>query len=101
MELKKITDPYPHAIITEVVRRDVYTQLRFPELPKRNNTRAGWDLFKGEKRYDEFFTQDPRWKHAQQILDSEEFIFSICRAFRDELKLQEIDVDKLELIDFI
>ena len=51
MELKKLTAPYPHAIITNVIPSDVYSQLKFPQLQKRNNTRAGWDLFKGEKRY--------------------------------------------------
>jgi len=101
MEIRRLTDPYPHAIITEVVPPDVYAQLKFPELERRNNTRAGWDLFKGEKRYDEFFAGDPIWKRVKDILDSEEFVFSICLAFKDDLKLQNIDVDKLKLIDFV
>lgn len=100
MEIKQLTKPYPHAIITEVIPWDVYRQLKFPELQKRKNTRAGWDLFKGEKRYDEFFAQDPMWKRVKDALDSEVFILSICRAFKDELKLQGIDAEKLKLIDF-
>jgi hypothetical protein len=101
MKIRQLTDPYPHAIITEVIPPDVYAQLKFPELKRRNNTRAGWDLFKGEKRYDEFFAGDDRWKRVKEVLDSEEFILFICRAFRSELRLQGIDVDKLKLIDFV
>ena len=101
MQMKMVKDPFPHAIITEVIPWDLYRQLKFPELQKRNNTRAGWDLFKGEKRYNEFFAGDPIWKQAKDILDSEKLIFSICRAFEDELKLQGIDVDRLQLTDFV
>ncbi len=101
MELKKLTAPYPHAIITNVIPSDVYSQLKFPQLQKRNHTRAGWDLFKGEKRYDEFFASDPSWKRVRDLLDSEDFILEICRNFRDELKAAGIDVDKLKLFEFI
>jgi hypothetical protein len=101
MEIKLVKEPFPHAIITEVIPWDLYRQLKFPALQKRNNTRAGWDLFKGEKRYDKFFARDPIWKQAKDILDSGKLIFSICRGFRDELKQQGIDVSRLQLIDFV
>ena len=42
MEIRQLTDPYPHAIITDVIPQSVYAQLKFPELQRRNNTRAGW-----------------------------------------------------------
>ncbi len=101
MQMKMVRYPFPHVIVTDVIPWDLYRQLKFPELQKRNNTRAGWDLFKGEKRYNEFFAGNPIWKQAKDILDSEKLIFSICRAFEDDLKLQAIDVDRLQLIDFV
>ena len=100
MEITKLTDPYPHAILTNVIPADLYSQLKFPQMQKRNNTRAGWDLFKGEKNYDDFFAADQNWKRVQTLLDSEEFIFSMCRVFEPEFKLQNIDVKRLKLFEF-
>jgi hypothetical protein len=100
MQIQKIVDPYPHAILTDVIPQEIYSQLTFPQLERRNNTRAGWDLFKGEKKYDEFFAADPNWNKVRQWLDSEAFIFSICQAFREDLAKIQIDVDRLKLFEF-
>jgi hypothetical protein len=98
MQIQKIVDPYPHAILTDVIPQEMYSQLTFPK-ERRNNTRAGWDLFKGEQKYDDFFAADPNWNKVRERLDSEAFIFSICQAFREDLAKVQIDVDRLKLFE--
>lgn len=100
MNIEKFAEPFPHARLTDVIPADVYKELKFPALQKRSHTRAGWDLFKGEKKYDEFFAADANWHKVRELLDSDTFIFSICQLFRDELTLQGIDADKLRLIEY-
>jgi hypothetical protein len=100
MDITKVADPYPHAILENVIPAELYSRLKFPEMRRRNNTRAGWDLFKGEKQYDEFFASNSDWKLVQQFLDSEQFIISVCRIFDDELLQQGVEIDKLKLIEF-
>lgn len=98
--IEKFSDPYPHLALTNVVPPDVYAKLTFPQLQKRSQTRAGWDLFKGESEYDHFFQTDPAWGEVRKLLDSKAFIYLVVSQFRDELAELGVNVDALNLIEF-
>lgn len=101
MKVKKVLEPFPHLIIEELIDSKVYSSLKFPKLVKRENTRAGWDLFKGELGYDEFFESDPNWKLVRELLDSPNFIKFVLSQFKEELENIDIDISDLKFVDYI
>ena len=102
MKTEKFDLPFPHLKISDVIEKDVYENLKFPELKKRENTRSGWDLFKGEKLWDEFFAKKP-WYYLKETLESREFISSILEQFEQEI-LKDSRINNplnYKIIDFI
>ena len=102
MKISKQKSPFPYIVIDEVIPNDIYSKLVFPKLKKRKNTRSGWDLFKGEKQWDNFFSK-PYWSEVRRTLESKEFILKIIEQFEKEIESESRinNPTDFELIDFI
>ena len=73
--------------------------MQSPELDKRNNTRSGWDLFKGESEWDLVFGQEG-WKDVKEKLNSQKFITKILDFFSEELARNGLNVGGQKLVEF-
>lgn len=102
MKITKHNDPSPYIIIEDVLSKEIYNKLKFPKLKKRLNTRSGWDLFKGEKEWEEFFSK-PYWNDLKNKLESKKFIETIIKQFETEIKLESRIKNplKFQIIDYI
>ena len=102
MKITKYTQPTPYITIENVLPKEIYDNLKFPKLEKRANTRSGWDLFKGEKKWDEFFSQD-YWRTLKDTIESKEFVKKVISQFEDEINAESRikNPKDFSIIDFI
>lgn len=100
MKITKYDEPYPYLVIDDVLSDEFISKMRFPDLERRSNTRSGWDLFKGEREWGEFFGKEP-WKEVAEKLDSLEFVQTILSFFERELAEIGIEHKAIRVIDYI
>jgi hypothetical protein len=92
MHLGYFADPTPHAVISELVPPAVYEQIRFPDIPPRQDGRIGRDVYYGEPEWPEIMAQ-PGWAEFSSAFMSEEFMQRVIALFAEDIRAHGCKLD--------
>lgn len=101
MKYEYFTEPFPHCYISEIVPRDIYDKITFPELSPIENRRATTGLFRGDEGYSDIISLDG-WKQVHQYFTDPKTVKEIVNLFSKDLSKYncKIQPDKIYPEDY-
>lgn|GEM_PF-5797239 len=98
MRIEYFRSPTPHAFIPQLIAPELYSQIRFPDIPPRPMGRIGRDIYFGEPEWPEIMAQ-PGWTEFSSTFMSEAFMRRLMEMFADDIRTHGcgIDPDKVYL----
>jgi len=103
MKYEYFTDPFPHCYISELVPRDIYDKINFPEtIQDEKNRRAVKGLFRDDEGYSDIISSDG-WKDVHQYFTNPKTLKEIINLFSKDISKynSNIQVDKIYFKDYL
>ena len=102
MKYEYFTDPCPHIYISELVPREIYDKIKFPEIKPIKNRRATKGIFRGDEFYSEHISSEG-WKEFYQYFTSFETIKEIVNIFVNDIQRYNcrLQPDKIYFKDYV
>ena len=92
-------EPHPHLVVHQIVAREDYQAMRFPD--EHIMPGATWGLTSTDPEYREVLT-DRRWRALHDTLCSAQFVRGVLQCFADDMRRAEclVDPDRARLTSF-
>lgn len=102
MKFEYFTDPIPYLYISEIVPKDIYDKIKFPDLKPGKDRRATRGLFRGDENYSEIMKSEG-WRDVFQAFNFPDSIKKIVNLFSKDIKKYkcEVEVEKIYFKDYV
>ena len=102
MKYEYFTEPFPYCYISELVPRDIYDKINFPEtIQDGKNRRAVKGLFRDDEGYSDIISSDG-WKEVYQYFTNPETLQEIVNLFSKDISKTNcmLQPDKIYFKDY-
>ena len=102
MKYEYFTDPVPYIYISEIVPKEIYEKIKFPEIKPVKNRRATKGIYRGDEFYSELVSSEG-WKDVYQYFTNFETVKEIVNIFANDIQKFDctLEPDKIYFKDHV
>jgi len=102
MKYEYFPESFPYCYISEIVPRDIYDKINFPEISPVKNRRATKGLFSDDEGYSDIISSDG-WKDVYQYFNNPKTIKEIVNLFSKHISKYDcnIQADKIYFSNYL